>query len=155
MRPNIDISHTLGGRVKDYAEANDIDLSKAYSDLLDIGLRAAHPDGITEFEAAMLRMEDLIEERIEIDKEACEDKDVDWQKFYDGECSSCERAWELPFMMPSPENYPDHRYKGHHPANVYSDTESQRSKDLCIPCWREKMGYPKLSKGQVESRNEL
>ena len=31
MRPNIDISHTLGGRVKDYAEVNDLDLSEAYT----------------------------------------------------------------------------------------------------------------------------
>jgi len=38
MRPNIDISHTLGGRVKDYAEANDLNLSEAYSEVLEAGL---------------------------------------------------------------------------------------------------------------------
>jgi hypothetical protein len=38
MRPNIDISHTLGGRVKDYAEANDLDLSEAYAEVLEAGL---------------------------------------------------------------------------------------------------------------------
>jgi hypothetical protein len=38
MRPNIDISHTLGGRVKDYAEANDLDLTEAYSEVLEAGL---------------------------------------------------------------------------------------------------------------------
>jgi len=38
MRPNIDISHTLGGRVKDYAEANDLDLSEAYAEVLKAGL---------------------------------------------------------------------------------------------------------------------
>ncbi len=38
MRPNIDISHTLGGRVKDYAEANDLDLSEAYTVVLEAGL---------------------------------------------------------------------------------------------------------------------
>jgi len=38
MRPNIDISHTLGGRVKDYAEANDLDLSEAYIEVLEAGL---------------------------------------------------------------------------------------------------------------------
>jgi hypothetical protein len=40
MRPNIDISHTLGGRIKDYAEANDVDLSKAYTEVLEAGLEA-------------------------------------------------------------------------------------------------------------------
>jgi hypothetical protein len=38
MRPNIDISHTLGGRIKDYAEANDLDLSEAYTEVLEAGL---------------------------------------------------------------------------------------------------------------------
>ncbi|WP_193767611.1 hypothetical protein [Halorientalis pallida] len=38
MRPNIDISHTLGGRVKDYAEANELDLSEAYAEVLEAGL---------------------------------------------------------------------------------------------------------------------
>ena len=38
MRPNIDISHTLGGRVKDYAEANDLGLSEAYTEVLEAGL---------------------------------------------------------------------------------------------------------------------
>ena len=38
MRPNIDITHTLGGRVKDYAEANGLDLSEAYAELLEAGL---------------------------------------------------------------------------------------------------------------------
>jgi hypothetical protein len=40
MRPNIDISHTLGGRVKDYAEENDLDLSEAYAEVLEAGLEA-------------------------------------------------------------------------------------------------------------------
>jgi hypothetical protein len=38
MRPNIDISHTLGGRIKDYAEANDLGLSEAYTEVLEAGL---------------------------------------------------------------------------------------------------------------------
>ncbi len=45
MRPNIDISHTLGGRIKDYAEANDLNLSEAYTEVLEAGLDAVeHPD---------------------------------------------------------------------------------------------------------------
>lgn len=38
MRPNIDISHTLGGKIKDYAEANELDLSEAYTEVLETGL---------------------------------------------------------------------------------------------------------------------
>ena len=38
MRPNIDITHTLGGRIKDYAEENDLDLSEAYTKVLEAGL---------------------------------------------------------------------------------------------------------------------
>ncbi len=40
MRPAIDISHGLHGRLKDYAEANDVDLSEAYSKVLEAGLEA-------------------------------------------------------------------------------------------------------------------
>ena len=38
MRPAIDISHGLHGRLKDYAEANDLDLSEAYTEVLETGL---------------------------------------------------------------------------------------------------------------------
>jgi len=40
MRPAIDISHGLHGRLKDYAEANDVDLSEAYVEALEAGLEA-------------------------------------------------------------------------------------------------------------------
>lgn len=40
MRPAIDISHGLHGRLKDYAEANDVDLSEAYAEVLEAGLEA-------------------------------------------------------------------------------------------------------------------
>ena len=38
MRPNIDISHTLAGRVKDYAEAENVDLQTAYRRVIETGL---------------------------------------------------------------------------------------------------------------------
>ena len=38
MRPNIDISHTLHGRVKDFAEQNDLTITEAYMELLEEGL---------------------------------------------------------------------------------------------------------------------
>ncbi len=40
MRPNIDITHTLGGRIKDYAEAKNLDLSEAYTEVLEEGLES-------------------------------------------------------------------------------------------------------------------
>jgi len=38
MRPNIDIEWAIHGRIKDYAEANDLDLSEAYTEVLEAGL---------------------------------------------------------------------------------------------------------------------
>ena len=40
MRPNIDIEWAIHGRIKDYAEANDLNLSEAYSEVLEAGLEA-------------------------------------------------------------------------------------------------------------------
>ena len=45
MRPNIDISHTLNGRVKDYAEQGDKSLEEAYREIIEVGLEAVeYPD---------------------------------------------------------------------------------------------------------------
>jgi hypothetical protein len=45
MRPNINISHTLNGRVKDYAEQQDTSLEDAYQEIIEAGLEAVeHPD---------------------------------------------------------------------------------------------------------------
>lgn len=38
MRPNIQISHKLNGRVKDYAAAHDISTSDAYKRVIESGL---------------------------------------------------------------------------------------------------------------------
>ena len=40
MRPAIDLSYGLHGRLKDYAEANDLELSEAYAAVLEAGLEA-------------------------------------------------------------------------------------------------------------------
>ena len=40
MRPNIDIDWAIHGRIKDYQEANDLDLSEAYKEVLTAGLNA-------------------------------------------------------------------------------------------------------------------
>jgi hypothetical protein len=45
MRPNIDISHTLNRRVKDYAEQKDMALDEAYREIIEAGLKTVeHPD---------------------------------------------------------------------------------------------------------------
>lgn len=38
MRPNIQISHQLNGRVKDYAAEQDLDLDEAYRKIINTGL---------------------------------------------------------------------------------------------------------------------
>jgi hypothetical protein len=38
MRPNIEITHTLNGRVKDYAAEHDLDLPEAYRRIIETGL---------------------------------------------------------------------------------------------------------------------
>jgi hypothetical protein len=38
MRPNIDIEWAIHGRIKDYTEANDLNLSEAYTEVLEAGL---------------------------------------------------------------------------------------------------------------------
>jgi len=38
MRPNIQISHQLNGRVKDYAAANDLTTEEAYKQIIKVGL---------------------------------------------------------------------------------------------------------------------
>lgn len=38
MRPNIDISHTMNGRVKDYAAEKDLTLTAAYEEIIEAGL---------------------------------------------------------------------------------------------------------------------
>jgi hypothetical protein len=38
MRPNVEVTHTLQGRIKDFAEERDLTLSEAYTELLEVGL---------------------------------------------------------------------------------------------------------------------
>ena len=40
MRPAIDLSYGLHGRLKDYAEANELKLSEAYAEVLEAGLES-------------------------------------------------------------------------------------------------------------------
>lgn len=44
MRPNIQISHQLNGRVKDYAAANDLNLDEAYKEIIKTGLDELEDD---------------------------------------------------------------------------------------------------------------
>lgn len=38
MRPNIQITHELNGRVKDYAAEHDLSTSEAYKEIIEAGL---------------------------------------------------------------------------------------------------------------------
>jgi hypothetical protein len=50
MRPNIKISHTLNGRVKDYAAEHDLDLTDAYREIITAGLEAVESQSDSETE---------------------------------------------------------------------------------------------------------
>jgi len=39
MRPNADISHQLNGRVRDIADENDWDLTEAYAEVIEHGVK--------------------------------------------------------------------------------------------------------------------
>jgi len=45
MRPNIQISHQLNGRVKDYAAANDLTTGEAYKQVIEAGLEKLENNG--------------------------------------------------------------------------------------------------------------
>jgi len=45
MRPNIDIDWAIHGRIKDFAEANEMNLSEAYAEVLEAGLEALETQG--------------------------------------------------------------------------------------------------------------
>ena len=45
MRPNIDIDWAIHGRIKDLAEANEMNLSEAYAEVLESGLEALETQG--------------------------------------------------------------------------------------------------------------
>lgn len=45
MRPNIQISHQLNGRVKDYAAANELTTEEAYKQVIEAGLEALTEEG--------------------------------------------------------------------------------------------------------------
>lgn len=44
MRPDIDISHTLNGRVKDYGEKHGLTAQEAYERVIEAGLAALEAD---------------------------------------------------------------------------------------------------------------
>ena len=46
IRPIIDISHTLNGRVKDYAEQQDVSLEEAYGEIIEAGLSSTGSSGM-------------------------------------------------------------------------------------------------------------
>ena len=83
-------------------------------------------------ERIFLNMEDVIEHRIEIDKEACAELDKDWEDLYDGECKSCGRAYEAAYLVG---------------ADSRTDPSGGSAvSGSCIPCWRKENDLPKIDR---------
>ena len=64
----------------------------------------------------MLKMEDILERTMEIDKRAAAEVGADREQIVEGRCTSCER--------------------------LYPPTYLQQGN--CIPCWRKKNDFPKI-----------
>jgi hypothetical protein len=73
MRPNIEISHQLNGRVKDYAAASDQTTSEAYREIIKAGLAAvesqteAKPDATMTDDSPEIVVPESVPERIDND----------------------------------------------------------------------------------------
>ena len=78
-----------------------------------------------------LGMEDIVEDRIQINKETCDEVGRDWEELYEGRCATCGQAYEAAWLVT--EGYP---------ADPY---EQRPEMGDCIPCWREKNDLPKIS----------
>lgn len=44
VRPNIRITHTMNGRVKDYADQNEMTFEEAYREIIEVGLEQLEGD---------------------------------------------------------------------------------------------------------------
>lgn len=69
-----------------------------------------------------LRLEDIIEERLKVEKRICDDIGRDISELIQGECTSCDRIY-------------------------YKEYLSDKSE--CIPCWRESNDLPKIDEESV------
>ncbi|MFC4540481.1 hypothetical protein ACFO5R_00905 [Halosolutus amylolyticus] len=69
-----------------------------------------------EFTRRMLRMEDVMERTMEIDKRVAEEVGADRAQIVEGRCTSCERLYPPTYLQ----------------------------KGDCIPCWRKKNDLPKI-----------
>jgi len=86
-----------------------------------------------------LRMEDIVEERIQIDKKACNEVGRDWEELYEGRCETCGRAYEAAWLVT--EGYSVDPY------------EQRPEVGDCIPCWRKKNDFPKINPGVPQESN--
>jgi hypothetical protein len=91
---------------------------------------------LSEYERLLLNMEDVIERRIRIDKEACAELGRDWQELYDGECESCGRVYEVWYLV-------DQGYQSR-------SLEYAPDKGDCIPCWRKKTDLSIIDRRKTE-----
>jgi len=93
-------------------------------------------DDLSEYEHLLLKMEDLLEHRIEIDQKACAGSETDWKELYDGECESCGRTYEAVYLVDF-----DYQTDPH---------QLEPEKGDCIPCWRKKHDLPKVDRDTPE-----
>jgi len=84
-------------------------------------------------------MEEILEERIQIDKKACDELGRDWEELYEGQCETCGRAYEAAWLVT--EGYSVDPY------------EQRPEVGDCIPCWRKKNDLPKISPEAVREIN--
>ena len=93
-------------------------------------------ENLNRHDRLLLRMEDVLENRIELEREFCDKTDRDLNELYDGECESCGRVYEVTYLV-------DHDYQ--------TDPHSLRpEKGDCIPCWRKKHNLPKIDRDLPE-----
>lgn len=96
---------------------------------------------LSKYEQKFLKMEDIIERRIEIDKKASAEVDKDWEELYDGECETCGRVYESAYLV-------GQDYQANSPHDF------PPSKGDCIPCWRKKNDLPKIDRDKSEGVTE-
>jgi hypothetical protein len=93
-------------------------------------------EGLSKYERLLLKMEDVIEHRIKVDKKVCTGTSRDWKDLYDGKCESCGRPYEAEYLVNFDPN-----------SNHYKQSSDRGD---CIPCWREKNDLPKIDSNERE-----
>ena len=89
-----------------------------------------------EFTELNLGLEDIIEDRLENQKEMVEGMEKELGDMVDGTCESCGRLYYEDYLVPT--------------GNDFKDPLGEVSGSLCIPCWRKKNDLPKLDPDDIK-----